>query len=294
MRHTERFAPSPTGPLHLGHAFSAVTAWTAAKEAGGRFLLRLEDLDETRSTPAFAAQIESDLHWLGIDWHGPVLQQSTRHAAYAEALRSLAAQGLLYPCRCSRRDILEAAGAPQEGAGSRGAVYPGTCRPAHAVIAAVPPEPGTALRLDLARALAAVPSGLHFTEIGPLHAGEHAIVPETMIRELGDVVLARRDGAAAYHLAVVVDDAWQQVTHVTRGADLFTATPLHRLLQALLGLPAPVWHHHRLIRDNTGRRLAKRDDARGLGFLLAEGWTPQDIRRAVGLGSEEGLEFSDD
>ncbi|MEL7173618.1 MAG: tRNA glutamyl-Q(34) synthetase GluQRS [Pseudomonadota bacterium] len=294
MRHTERFAPSPTGPLHLGHAFSALTAWEAARDAGGRFLLRMEDLDESRSTPGFAAQIESDLHWLGIDWDGPVLLQSSRRAAYDAALKQLSAMGLLYPCTCSRRDIRDAAGAPQEGApaGLDGVVYPGTCRPAGAVEAPVPPPQGAALRLDLRRALGMLDAPLAFTETGPIHPGEHPVVPERLLQHAGDVVLARRDGAAAYHLAVVVDDAFQEITHVTRGADLFMATPLHRLLQALLRLPVPVWHHHRLIRDGQGRRLAKRDDARSLETMMAEGWTPEDVRVAVGLG--RGISFDHD
>ncbi|MEM6356430.1 MAG: tRNA glutamyl-Q(34) synthetase GluQRS [Pseudomonadota bacterium] len=288
MRHTERFAPSPTGPLHLGHAFSALTAWRSARAADGRFLLRLEDLDESRSTAGYAAQIESDLHWLGIDWDGPVLLQSSRRAAYEEALAKLAARGLLYPCTCSRRDIREAAAAPQEGVPMAldGMVYPGTCRPAEAVIAPVPPPPGASLRLDIARAFAVLEEPLAFTEVGPVHPGEHAVLPAKLLAEIGDIVLARRDGAAAYHLAVVVDDAFQGVTHVTRGADLFSATPLHRLLQALLGLPVPVWHHHRLVRDERGRRLAKRDDAKSLETLMAEGWVPRDVRRAVGLGGD--------
>ncbi|MEM7496368.1 MAG: tRNA glutamyl-Q(34) synthetase GluQRS [Pseudomonadota bacterium] len=292
MRHTERFAPSPTGPLHLGHAFSALLGWQAARAVGGRFLLRLEDLDEIRCTPAFATQIESDLHWLGIDWDGPVLTQSSRCAAYDAALARLSAMGLLYPCTCSRRDIREAAGAPQEGAHQPidGAVYPGTCRPAGPVRAPAPPLPGAALRLDMARAFERLNAPLAFIDTGPLHAGEYPVDPGRLLAEAGDVVLARRDGVAAYHLAVVVDDAYQKVTHVTRGADLFPATALHRLLQALLGLAVPVWHHHRLIRDAAGRRLAKRDDARSIEALVAEGWTPADIRRAVGLGQDDAYD----
>ncbi|MEM8596617.1 MAG: tRNA glutamyl-Q(34) synthetase GluQRS [Pseudomonadota bacterium] len=296
----ERFAPSPTGLLHLGHAFSAITAARAARAHGGKFLLRLEDLDESRVRPGFVNAILEDLDWLGISPDGAVLRQSTRRTAYDAALRQLAEGGLLYLCRCTRRDIREAASAPQErtspGAlgeaqageqqGLDGPIYPGTCRPpadAPMPPCPVPPPTGAALRLDLDRALASVSGTLTYEETGPLHAGIHAVDPQRMIAEIGDVVLARRDGAAAYHLAVVVDDAAQGVTHVTRGTDLFAATALHRLLQALLALPVPVWHHHRLIRDAEGRRLAKRDDARALATLRAEGWSREDVLRAIEL-----------
>ncbi|GMG84462.1 tRNA glutamyl-Q(34) synthetase GluQRS [Paralimibaculum aggregatum] len=284
--HTERFAPSPTGRLHLGHAFSALTAFAAARAAGGRFLLRIEDLDRGRAREAFVAGIFEDLAWLGIDWDGPALLQSDRLEAHAAALAALERQGLTYRCRCTRRDIAEAAAAPQEGAapaaGPDGPVYPGTCRGL-----GLAPGEGLAVRLDMARALAALegrPLGFEETGAGPAgETGHIPLDPAALLAGVGDVVLARRDGAPAYHLAVVVDDAFQQVTHVTRGADLFPATPIHRLLQALLGLPVPVWHHHRLIRDEAGRRLAKRDDARALASLRAEGATPADIRARLGL-----------
>jgi glutamyl-Q tRNA(Asp) synthetase len=204
-----------------------------------------------------------------------VLRQSRNLAAYATALDRLAALGLVYPCNCTRADIRAATTAPQEGAESR--VYPGTCR--GRPMAGM--RPGDAVRLDTTAALAAA-GRLDWTETGPEAAGRHP-VDAASLAPLGDVVLARKDIGAAYHLAVVVDDAAQGISHVVRGGDLLEATPLHRLLQTLLGLPEPVWHHHRLIRDAAGRRLAKRDDARALGTLRAEGASPADIRRMVGL-----------
>lgn len=272
-----RFAPSPTGLLHLGHAFSALTAWDLAESSGGECLLRIEDIDTTRSRPDYEAAIYADLAWLGLDWPRPVLRQSERLPRYAAALDHLGVLGVTYPCSCTRAEIRAALAAPQEGA-TGPAVYPGTCRGRPMSDR----RPEDAIRLDLGRALGTVEADLHFTETGPLRPGVHPIDPAALDAELGDVILGRRDIGIAYHLAVVVDDADQAITHVVRGADLWEATPLHRLLQALLGLPAPVWHHHRLIRDETGKRLAKRDDARAIATLRAEGLTPEDIRRLVG------------
>lgn len=273
-----RFAPSPTGPLHLGHAFSALTAWDLAR-AGGRFLLRIEDIDTARCRPAHEAAIHDDLRWLGLDWPQPVMRQSQRRPAYAEALARLEALGVTYRCTCTRGDIRAALAAPQEGApvlGPDGPVYPGTCRGrGHA-------DPGAATRLDMARALT-LAGPVAFTETGPLRPGRHDIAADWLVAHIGDVVLARRDIGTSYHLAVTVDDAAQGVTHVVRGIDLFEATPIHRLLQRLLDLPAPDYHHHRLIRDDQGRRLAKRDDARALALYRAEGRSPADIRALVGL-----------
>lgn len=278
MRPRTRFAPSPTGRLHLGHAFSALTGWDWARGAGGEFLLRIEDLDATRCRAEYTEAIYADLRWLGLDWPEPVALQSGHGAEYATALRRLEDLGLVYPCGCTRAEIRAALAAPQEGAMGPG-VYPGTCRGrAMATMA-----PGDAVRLDLGRALECAGPDMGFLEEGPEHAGWHGLDPARMRAELGDVVLARRDIGAAYHLAVVVDDARQAISHVIRGADLWQATPLHRLLQALLGLPVPVWHHHRLIRDESGRRLAKRDDARAIATLRAEGETPRDIRRRLGV-----------
>lgn len=288
MIHTERFAPSPTGPLHLGHAFSALTAWQAARAAGGRFLLRIEDLDAGRVREGFVRAILDDLAWLGIDWDAPPLRQSTRVSAHEAALARLSAAGLTYCCACSRRDIADAVQAPQEGAapsGPDGLVYPGTCR------RAPPPEGAScAIRLDMQGAIAALGgaaavSRLTYQETGggAPRRGSIALSPDALVSEAGDVVLRRRDGAVAYHLAVVVDDAYQRVSHVTRGADLAPATPVHRLLQALLDLPVPIYCHHRLIRDAAGHRLAKRDGARALAALRDAGETPEDLRTALGL-----------
>lgn len=257
---------------------SALTAWELAQAAGGGFLLRVEDIDTTRARPEFEAGIHDDLGWLGLSWPEPVLRQSEHLPAYAEALDSLTTMGLTYPCRCTRSDIRAALSAPQEGADG-GPVYPGTCR----WRSMEERSEGNAVRLDLGRALA-LAGALDFEETGPLHAGRHEVDAGALKARIGDVVLGRKDSGAAYHLAVVVDDARQGITHVVRGADLWEATPLHRLLQALLGLPVPVWHHHRLIRDEAGRRLAKRDDARALATLRAEGATPEDVRRMLGIG----------
>jgi len=283
-----RFAPSPTGPLHLGHAFSAMLAHDMARASGGRFLLRIEDIDQSRSKPEWEAAIFDDLAWLGLAWETPVMRQSDRLAAYAAALGRLANLGLIYPCTCTRRDIAAALSAPQEGAdpamGPDGPVYPGTCRPAGNA-APQPFPPAAALRLDMRRAVA-LTGDLAFVETGQVPMRETGPIPVTahaMMEGVGDVVLARRDMGTSYHLSVVMDDAAQAVTHVVRGEDLFEATRIHVLLQRLLGLPTPVYHHHRLIRDDAGKRLAKRDDARALAKYRAEGATPDDIRRLVGL-----------
>ncbi|MEM6486993.1 MAG: tRNA glutamyl-Q(34) synthetase GluQRS [Pseudomonadota bacterium] len=291
----ERFAPSPTGRLHLGHAYSALTAHDAARAAGGRFLLRLEDLDAGRVRAPFVEAIVEDLAWLGVLPDGPVWRQSTRARAYDAALHALVARGLAFRCACTRRDIQQAVAAPQEGAvqqsppgaagdwGLEGPIYPGTClrRPPA-------PQATTAWRLNMGAALATLGAEpLRFREIGRGPQGQRGIQtvdPDALRHGAGDIVLARKDGAAAYHLAVVVDDAAQGVTHVTRGEDLFAATPVHRLLQALLGLATPVYRHHRLVRDDAGRRLAKRDDARSLESLRAAGATPASIRANLRLG----------
>jgi glutamyl-Q tRNA(Asp) synthetase len=280
-----RFAPSPTGPLHLGHAYAALVAHDLARAAGGRFLVRLEDIDTGRCRPEYEAALFDDLAWLGLAWDGPVWRQSERFPAYAAALSRLDALGVLYPCFCTRRDIADevarAGGAPHDTDGAP--AYPGTCRgrdPAERArrIAA---GQSYALRLDLAAAMAMAVRGhggpLLFRERGTGPAGEHGeIVADPS--PLGDVVLARKDVPASYHLAVVVDDAAQGVTLVTRGEDLFSATHLHRLLIALLGLPLPAWHHHALVRDGVGRRLAKRDGARSLAALRDAGADPAAIR----------------
>jgi glutamyl-Q tRNA(Asp) synthetase len=273
-----RFAPSPTGPLHLGHAYSAMLAHDRARAEGGSFLLRIDDLDQTRCRPEWEAQIFDDLAWLGLDWPRPVLRQSTRLFRYRAALKVLWDQGLLYQCSCSRSDIRTAASAPQEGVpllGPDGVIYPGTCRPATPPDGPMPED--CALRLDMARACATLDIPLSFLE------KDQIITLRDLPQAVGDVVLARREMGASYHLSVVVDDADQGITHVIRGEDLQEATQIHVLLQRLLGLPTPAYHHHALIRDDTGKRLAKRDDARAIATYRAQGAIPGDIRAMVGL-----------
>lgn len=280
-RYATRFAPSPTGPLHLGHAFSALTAWDRARAHGGRFILRIEDIDPARSRPEWRQGLIEDLHWLGIDWGEAPIDQSARLPIYRQALARLAGMGVIYPCRCSRGDIRAALSAPQEGAplhGPDGLIYPGSCRGRDMGDAC----PDDALRLDMARAMA-IAGDLSFDETGPVHPGHHVFDPAFMTTHVGDVVLARRDFGTSYHLSVVIDDAAQAITEVVRGADLFEATPIHLLLQRLLDLPRPAYHHHDLIRDPSGKRLAKRDDARALAKFRAEGCSPADIRAMIGL-----------
>jgi glutamyl-Q tRNA(Asp) synthetase len=275
-----RFAPSPTGPLHLGHAYSAILAHDMARASGGEFLLRIEDIDQGRARREWEDLICDDLAWLGLSWDGPVLRQSERMPAYSEALDRLWSVGLLYPCTCSRRDVAEAANAPQEGmpTGPDGIIYPGTCRPPRPPIG---PRPADAhLRLDMARAAT---GPVRFTETGR-RRDDITVTPDTLISMAGDIVLARRDMGTSYHLSVVVDDAAQVITHVTRGEDLFEATPIHVLLQRLLGLPTPTYHHHRLIRDENDKRLAKRNDAKAIRTYREGGATPADIRQMIGLG----------
>ncbi len=283
MAYVTRFAPSPTGPLHLGHAFSALTAWDRARDAGGSFLLRIEDIDQTRSRPNWERRIDEDLSWLGLSWPRPALRQSDRLPVYRDALRRLWDAGLLYPCGCNRRDIIDAASAPQEGVepviGPDGVVYPGTCRGAPRD---TPMPEDMALRLDLGLALSRLPGPIRWVETGEA-AGPRQIDRDAMLCGVGDPVLARRGMGTSYHLAVVLDDAAQAVTEVVRGVDLAQATQIHVLLQRLLDLPTPLYHHHRLIRDDSGRRLAKRDDARAIGLYRAEGASPDAIRRMVGL-----------
>lgn len=235
-----RFAPSPNGRLHLGHALSAIIAHDLAKAGGGRFLLRIEDIDGPRSRPELAEEFRGDLAWLGLEWE-EVPAQSTRLESYAAAAETLKSRGLIYPCTCTRSEILAAGARP----GMEGLIYPGTCK-------RVPPDPSRAAawRLDAAKALA---------ETGPLVWEDALAGPQTVdLSGLGDVVLVRKDLPASYHLAVTLDDAADGVTVVTRGADLFAASHVHRTLQALLGLPVPRWHHHPLLTDAAGEKLAKR------------------------------------
>lgn len=274
-----RFAPSPTGPLHLGHAYSAILAHDMARAAGGRFLLRMEDTDLERSHRRFDAQIIDDLAWLGLTWDGPVHRQSNHNEGYNARLEPLATRGLLYPCGCSRADIRAALSAPQEGAIFN--IYPGTCRDRRMSDR----QPDDALRLDLNLVCEFMSvANLSFVETGPSHAGRHHLDPMTAIETIGDVVLSRKgENIVAYFLASALDDADQGISHVIRGEDLFDFTQIQVILQGLLDLPTPIYHHHRLIRDEAGKRLAKRDDARALSKYRHEGATPADIRRMVGL-----------
>ncbi|WP_245804560.1 tRNA glutamyl-Q(34) synthetase GluQRS [Erythrobacter tepidarius] len=248
-----RFAPSPNGRLHLGHALSAIIAHDLAKASGGRFLLRIEDIDGPRSRPDLADEFRRDLAWLGLEWE-EVPAQSTRLASYAAAAEALKARGLLYACTCTRKEIAEAGARP----GLEGLIYPGTCK--HR-----PPDPArpAAWRLDAAKALAAT---------GPLLWQDELAGPQAVdFSGLGDVVLVRKDLPASYHLAVTLDDAADGVTLVTRGADLFAASHVHRTLQALLGLPAVRWYHHPLLTDETGQKLAKRRGSPALAERRAAG-----------------------
>jgi glutamyl-Q tRNA(Asp) synthetase len=275
---TTRFAPSPTGPLHLGHAYSALLAFDMARTAGGRFLLRIEDTDTTRARPHWEAQIYDDLHWLGLTWETPVLRQSEHLHRYHHSLNQLEAQGLLYPCSCKRSDIRAALSAPHEG--SLTGPYPGTCRGRPMSDR----RPGDALRLDMARALDRLPRLPGFDETGPGLGGHHTLDPTLIRQSTGDAVLGRKEiETVSYVLAAAIDDAAQNITHVIRGADLFATTFLQILLQSLLDLPTPTYHHHKLIRDETGKRLAKRDDARAIATYRAKGTTAPEIRALVGL-----------
>ncbi len=286
MPFTTRFAPSPTGPLHLGHALAAITAHDMARASGGRFLLRIEDIDRARCRPEFEAAILEDLAWLGLAWDDPVMRQSGCLERYRHRLADLAGRGLTYPCFCTRGDIAaEIARMPSAPQGPAGPVYPGSCRaisPAERTRRTGAGEPH-ALRLESAACLAALgPTTLEFEEAGRGPAGETGLI-RVDAAVFGDVVLGRKDVGVSYHLAVVLDDHEQGVTLVTRGEDLFAATHVQRLLQAVLGLDTPRYHHHRLLRDAAGRRLAKRDRDQELGALRAAGATPQSLRRMLEL-----------
>ena len=284
MNYVTRFAPSPTGPLHLGHAYSALIAWDRAKANGGQFLLRIEDGDTTRCRPEWEALIYEDLHWLGLTWPEPIARVTDRIPLYDAARNRLQNLGLLYPCSCTRKDIQSAFSAPQEGVpmGPDGIIYPGTCR--SKPMSEAPSNDAIRLNMPSASAHLGDVSHLSYTETGPFETGNHALSAEHLIENVGDIVLFRKDtGMAAYHLSVVVDDAAQNVTEAVRGADLIEATVIHRLLQALLDLPTPLYHHHELIRDADGKRLAKRTDAKAISKFRAEGATPNDIRAMVGL-----------
>ncbi len=278
MTFRTRFAPSPTGPLHLGHAYSAIVAHDMARAAGGAFLVRMEDTDLQRSKPEWDAAILDDLTWLGLTWDEPVQRQSEQLQAYNKYLDAFENMGLLYPCSCSRADIRAALAAPQEGVAHD--VYPGTCKSRDMNDR----RAGDALRIHLDRALAHLSGqSVVFEETGAHFKGAHRIDPERALRDIGDVVLSRKgEEIIAYFLASALDDVNQGITHVVRGEDLFEFTQIQVLLLSLLNRTPPIYHHHRLIRDDAGKRLAKRDDARAISKYRADGATPQDIRRMVG------------
>ena len=272
-----RFAPSPTGLLHLGHAFAALTAWRRAREAGGRFLLRVEDLDPERCRPEFAAAFEQDLAWLDLDWDGPVRVQSAHMAEYAAALARLDALGVLYPCFCTRADIQRAASHAPHGPDGA-ALYPGTCRslsPSECAARLVRGD-AHAVRLDIAAALAQVPEPLVYEEEG-------CGAVRCDLAAFGDAILARKDVPASYMLCATHDDALQGVTLVTRAEDLRPATSLQRLLQALLGWPAPRYAHHPLLLGADGKRLSKRGGAPSLRAMRESGIPAAEVRARAGF-----------
>ena len=286
---TLRFAPSPTGRLHLGHALSAFSNQDLARRLGGRLLIRIEDIDTTRCRPEFKRSILDDLEWLGVRSDGPILCQSEHLPAYRAAAARLSALGLLYPCFATRQEVQAAAEGQLDPDGAP--IYPGLYRglgesESRRRIARGEPF---AMRLDMARAIAAARlmlqgAELAFTELDDeLSPRRIGVDPSRW----GDVVIERKEAAPSYHLAVVVDDARQGVTHIVRGADLRAATDIHRLLQVLLGLPEPIYHHHRLILDAAGRKLAKRDGATSLAELRRQGTSVADMRRLVGLPSPD-------
>jgi glutamyl-Q tRNA(Asp) synthetase len=281
-----RFAPSPNGPLHLGHALSAILNFDAAQTSGGRFLLRIEDIDAGRTREEFVTGIEQDLRWLGLTWERPVRRQSRHLDDYARALDKLKARGLVYPCLCARGDVARAVAArargdlwPRDPDGAF--LYPGTCLGRRDEVARrVAEGESAAWRLDMETALAVVGPDLVWSEEDD-DGVRHDVAVDA--RACGDVVVARRDIGVSYHLAVVVDDALQGVTDVVRGMDLYRATAIHRALQALLGLPAPRYRHHRLVVGDDGAKLAKSRRAPALRDLRDQGATAADVRRSLGL-----------
>ncbi len=275
-----RFAPSPTGHLHLGHAYAALFAEKCARQANGRFLLRMEDIDSSRVRDEYYTAIREDLQWLGVRWDDELPTQLTRLDRYKEAIESLRSLSVLYPCFCTRKQIAnELANLPSAPHGPDGAIYPGTCRnlttSERAKKLNTASEDEVSWRLDMKRA-SDLAGELHWQDA---ERDDQIARPE----QFGDIILVRKDIATSYHLSVTIDDADQGITLVTRGDDLFASTHIHRLLQALLKLPVPTWHHHRLVTDDHGQRLAKRDKARSLRELRDQGITPQEIRAQLGF-----------
>lgn len=284
-----RFAPSPNGALHLGHALSALTGFEMARRFGGRFLLRIEDIDITRSRPEFVQGIFDDLEWLGLTWEEPVLRQSGHMADYAAAIEPLIKSGLVYKCFATRTEILTAADPRQldpEGALLYPGIWRSKSRNASAVAAAMARDPRFALRLDMEKAMAALRQKIGGAPLTFLEMDESGKTREVLAdpTRWGDLILLRKEFPASYLVAVVVDDVRQGVTHVTRGMDLFAATDAQRLLQVLLGLPEPVYHHHRLVMNSEGRKLSKSQGDTSLAHLRSNGASPADIRRLCGLG----------
>lgn len=275
-----RFAPSPNGRLHLGHALSALITWNAARRLGGVALLRIEDIDTARCKPEFTAGIYEDLSWLGLAWPEPVMVQSERFIDYADAADRLLDAGLLYPCFCSRSDISARA---KETDPDGAPLYPGTCRHLSPGEQIRQLESGSPVQYRLDTAAAAARAGvLTYTVLAPT-LSDRPQIRYARPERWGDVVLQRKDTPTSYHLSVVVDDAAQGITHVTRGRDLEAVTEIHVLLQMLLGLPTPTYHFHRLIMNETAHKLSKSKGAQSLADLRAAGWTPGDVRRAVGF-----------
>ena len=278
-----RFAPSPTGHLHLGHAYAALFADAAAREIGGHFLLRIEDIDTSRVRPDFEHAIFEDLTWLGLEWEEPIRRQSRHMADYERALDRLRTMDVVYPCFCTRAEIrAEIARSPSAPHGPDGPLYPGTCKSLSKDERDARQAEGQAfaLRLDSSQVMHLLGERADGSVTWrDVVAGEHAVDAAMF----GDVVIARKETPTSYHLAVTVDDALQGVTLVTRGLDLMPTTPIHRLLQSLLDLPVPQYHHHRLITDDAGQRLATRDKAMALSALRDQGVTPEDVRRRVGM-----------
>ncbi len=274
-----RFAPSPTGRLHLGHAFAAFQAYDAARAANGRFLLRIEDIDQTRARPEFEAGIYEDMAWLGMSWEAPVLRQSERLPAYQAALERLRAQTVVYRCFKTRHEVLDEIGRAPHGPEVYGGVYRGEPLAEDEEASRLARGEAFAWRLSLTRAQDVLGGfdALAFLEEGQGPDGERGAIKANPALA-GDVILARKDVGVAYHLAVVVDDAYQGVTHVIRGHDLFAAAHIQRLLQALLGLPTPTYRHHRLLMGTDGKRLAKRNGGETLSGLRAAGMTPTEVR----------------
>jgi glutamyl-Q tRNA(Asp) synthetase len=285
-----RFAPSPNGPLHLGHAYSAFLAFDAARRLGGRFLLRIEDIDPGRSRQEFVDGIYDDLRWLGLEWEMPVLQQSRHIEDYVAAAKRLGAMGVLYRCFATRAEIAAAQAACPRPLDPEGApVYPGLHKALSDAEATRRVRAGEAfaMRLDVEKAMALVQDRLGGAPLEFVECDEHFRPRRIAADPLrwGDVVIQRKDVPTSYHLSVVVDDARQGITHIVRGRDLYASTDIHRLLQVLLDLPEPVYQHHRLIAVASGQKLAKSAGAPGLRELRAKGSEPDDIRRLVGLGS---------